>query len=240
LFLYTGATIHFYIICSQACYHVFLRTDPPPGERTGDYNSVEEMIDDLLNGFDEDRLQEIEREEDIPGTFKAFREDLIEKNELMVPFYKGENMPLKLWDNGSTSITLHYCESFSRPWIFYSGLMGDDVVSICTMYIDDELVDEANEKGANWLINKIAPGTNTYLAPTFENQKQHNFIKAIYEDYITFDGFSAKALIREDNDDSRLWIDFVYENLLVEIRIKPDAFERGILKDLSFKAIPLQ
>ena len=157
----------------------------------------------------------------------------------MVPMHKGEEMPLYYYDRGFT-IVLFYCDSFSRPWMWYGGLMGEDAVVVSTMYIDDDLVDEANEKGANWLINKIAPGTNTYLAPTLENYKQHNFIEEIYEDYITFDGFSAKALIRKDNDDSRLWIKFVWENIFVDMKIDKEAFEQGILKDLSFKAIPLQ
>ncbi|MCL2486055.1 MAG: hypothetical protein FWE86_00460, partial [Oscillospiraceae bacterium] len=206
-----------YIIRTQACYHVFLRTDPPPGERTGDYNSVEEMIDDLLNGFDEDRLQEIEWEEDIPGTFKAFREDLIEKNELMVPMYVGAEMYLYNYGKDFT-ITLYFFDSFSRPWICYRGLMGKYDVAVSTMYIDDELVDEANEKGANWLINTIKAGTNSPEYPTLETYKKEKFIKAMYEVDLQLDGLSRTALVREEINkyDSRIRVYFVWENIFVD------------------------
>ena len=206
------------------------------GELSTGFNSIDELKNGLLNDFTEDRLSNIENEE----RFRAFLEKCLKENRLMIPCYKGTEMPIEDFGKDFASITIHYYEAFSRPWIFYGGLFGNDSVSVGTMYIDNDLIDESNEKGVNWLIKTLSLGTNTYACPNLDNYKDCDFIEAFYESEIQLDGTTVIALIRKDNDEERLWVDFVYDDILVSIRIYPDAFERDILKDLSFESVKLK
>jgi len=216
------------------------------GGRVAYFNSVNDLRRGLLNGFNENLLEEIESEETRrgfeKGGFRVFLQEFINRNQLTVPRYKGGEMPLKDWGKDNSSISFHYYELFSRPWIKYSCLIDNHVFWVSTMYIDDELIEEANEKGAAWLISAIAPGTHTHKYPNLDNYTEHDFVKTMYETELQLDGFSVTALMREDNreNDNRPYIHFVHNNIFVIIRIYPEALESGILENLSFKTIPLK
>jgi len=216
------------------------------GFREAYFNSIHGLIKGLLTGFTEEVLRDIKAEEGRRGikggTYRTFLQEFIKKNQLVVPYYKGQEIPLENLGEGAESITIHYQSLFSRSWFWYRGLAGDDSVEIRTMYIDDALVKEANEKGVPWLISTIAPNSSTPEYPNLDNYKGKKFVKTMYESKLQLDGFSVDALIREDNDEEvpRHYVHFVHDNVFVIVRIYPDAFERGILKDLSFKSVPLK
>jgi len=216
------------------------------GGRTAYFNSIDGLAKGLLMGFTEDVLSYIEYEEVGRGigrgTFRAFHEKFIEKNQLMVPYYKGKAIQLENFGEGYASISLHYQNLFSRPWIWYNGLVGDSGIGIRTMYIDDELVKESNEKGVSWLISTITPNSSTPEYPNFDNYMKDKYVESLCELELQLDGYSTTALIRKDYDvhDPRLYVHFIYENVLVIITIYPDAFESGILQDLSFQTINLK
>ena len=213
--------------------------DPSYTDWGASFYSVDQLIDEILSGF----LEEVSELVEGGDALKEFLHYIVEKNELVVPLYKGEILSMQ---QGSDyfDISMVYDSWFSRTRIQYSGYMTDrhavnDLISVQTVYIDDDIVEEANEKGANWLIKTLAPGTSTPGVPNLDNYKKKGFVKKMYEDEIQLDGFRRKALIREDNDEARLYIHFVYENVFVTVRISPWAFDENMLADLSFTAVPL-
>jgi len=212
--------------------------DPSYTDWGAAFHSVDQLIDEILSGF----LEEVSELIEGGDALKEFLHYIVEKNELVVPLYKGEILSMQ--QKNGYDVDMLYESGFSRTNIQYSGYMTDNhfvsnLISVETMYIDDDIVEEANEKGANWLIKTLAPGTKTPEFPNLDTYKKEKFIKDMYEDEIQLDGFRCKALIREDNDEARLFIYFVYENVFVTVRISPWAFDENMLADLSFTAVPL-
>jgi hypothetical protein len=105
------------------------------------------------------------------GLFGSFVKTMLEKEALMFPFYQGEPLPLNK-NSGGQSLYLYYAYIFNRPTIVYSGTLGDgkgDFLSVETTLYAPAMIDEANEKGASWLISQMDPtGLNVH------NYIEHN------------------------------------------------------------------
>jgi hypothetical protein len=200
------------------------------------YESLNDLLAGLTKDFDEETLREIEfREgESKKGTFEAFlnsRKDDSRNGGLWIPFYQGKVINFENKSQLSAMNTrianIMVSELFNEPWIWFYGSIGGHDVIIRTMYIDDKLIEEAGRYGTEWLHQQIWP-----FAPKEEYPKYSRVEKA----EILVDNKRVPVFLGYfDEIDNRVYIDFVYNHMLVIIVVDPAILDKDGLADLSFE-----
>jgi len=175
------------------------------------------------------RRTRVTREEQNEGIFGHMRNRLLREGTLMVPFYQGEQLPLRDRE-GFANITVFESMAVRKPWIVYHGLIDDEPIFFETMYYDRSLMDEANEKGASWLLSQINPdGTNVY---NFEENQIDGMTTTVYEREISLGDRNVLAMasdaVFDDGEFSTIFY-FVYDDILVIVwRASPDFLEAAL------------
>ena len=154
----------------------------------------------------------------------------------MIPYYKGS--PLILLDTkGDSGIILDETGACRKPWIVYRSQIS---LFLNTMYYDRTLVDEANKKGAAWLLSQINPdGTNVY---NYESHQVDGITTIVYEQELQLGDRDVLAMILDnvfDDGERAISVYFVYDDILVcAWRAKPE-FMTEALKDITFAEVSL-
>ena len=210
------------------------------------YSSFEEMFQGLRD-FTKEDLEFIEIHEDINeaqkttritederknGIFGNFRKKLLEEETLLLPYYKGKEIPLFIHDQGQTSVTLAESGNYKKPSIDFMGAVENMWVSFFMQDYDKFLIGEANEKGAPWLISQMVPGA-----------KLHNDAEedggTYYEKEYQLADRSVNAWVYDTSmvsERPRIAITFVYDDLLIEICSTPETIDK-LLPNISFYEI---
>ena len=177
------------------------------------------------------RVTEAERKN---GIFGNMRETLLTENTLLIPYYKGEVMPL---DGGEGRYGIEVVESRAcrKPWIIHVGWIDDHLTGLRTMYYDPALVEEANEKGASWLMREINPeGTNVHTYKKIS--KELDYPMEVYEQEYTLGDRKVTAMVIDSrrNDGQAITVYFVYDDVLVCAFGRPEYLDK-ILPDITFR-----
>ena len=226
------------------------------------YNSVEDlytgirdihehqlnMINNWENEWMDDTLSKtrVTKDERRNGIYGNVRNRLIAEKRMLIPYYQGEPLPL-IPKNGG--ITVMLTDHFRKPWISYvadSDVVG--VVAFCMMFIEEGLVNEANEKGASWLMSKIEPdGVNVYNYDTIRWEDTPEFPEIsgtrIYSDayekeYRLGDRTVSAMVVEKIKFNERPRIFFVYDDILVMACGDREDVE-AILPDITFFEVDL-
>lgn len=97
------------------------------------------------------------------GIFGNFRNQLLNDDSIMLPYINGELVSSD--PKGNQSITLHSAGDYRSPTIIFQTQFS---VAVSTKYLDTDIVDEANRKGAAWTKSKLDPyGIN------IDNYREH-------------------------------------------------------------------
>lgn len=201
---------------------------PPPNYPSFSYDSIDELYDGLMNEFTDEIITEIESDERgiYKGTFRAFLMGRQNKKDIYVPYYQGERIPFRN-EEGFANITVLPSDWLERPWIwFHCGLTS----RIMTMYLDDNLIQEANNKGCSWLLNQLYPD-----APNVGNIKDYPHYKKIYEQELGLADRKVNALVYEFQDESDKYVNFVYDGILVSICADARGIDDEWFSQLSFE-----
>ena len=193
------------------------------------YDSVEELSGGLTSYFTEDVLQDYEDHygTERGGVFRSFITNLQNGSvPLYVPMYQGVEIEYQN-EEGFPNISLYPRDLFWKPTIYYSGTPSATII-----YIDDEIKEQSNEKGALWALEQI----NTY--GTGEAAKPILSFKQITERTIVLQDRTVKAAdcLLKNGKATRTY--FVYDDILVSIIPQPD-LPSDWMKDLSFEKIYL-
>ena len=129
------------------------------------------------------------------GVFNEFRNRILNDEKIIIPLIDGKELPFN--ENRNDNVAIHLFDACERPWISFS----NDLVEIRLTYLDDEIAEEANEKGCSWLKEKLEPGSrNTYNYLEYrekyiaEGWGQLATI-TVTEETVMFDGKETKALV---------------------------------------------
>lgn len=213
------------------------------------YTSLEDLKEKILYGFTDEMLDNYERRgtfnendnttEEERKQFRALLNYLKEKNSIMVPFYKDELVTVFQRAENPTFAVMFAAVTFNKPWIWYYSFLNDKTTITKTMYIDEELVEEANKNGVSWFIKTLSPN---YCNLDEYHKNGNSYINSMYESEIPLNDRSVNALIVEGSDVNYdgISIHFIYDNLLVIIRTYPETMKGGFLKELSFRSVPLK
>ena len=195
------------------------------------YDTVEELSGGLTSYFTEDVLQDYEDHygPERGGVFRSFITNLQNGSvPLYVPMYQGEGIEYQN-EEGFPNISLYPRDLFWRSTIYYKG-----TPSVSILYLDNDIKEQANEKGALWALDQI----NTY--GTGEDAKPILPYNEITERTIVLQDRTVKAAdcIRTNGNTQSTRMYFVYDDVLVRIIPQPD-LPSDWMKDLSFEKIYL-
>jgi hypothetical protein len=224
------------------------------------YASIEDLYQGLLDFPESDleyiRYQEILRmdytrdktrvteNEEKSGIFGSFRDRLLTEKTILLPFYRDEELPLP---SVNPQVTLAESEVFMKPAIGYGVEIGDAYVSFRIRFFDEALIDEANEKGASWLMSQMEPdGINVYNYEDYIRMDMSEGITAtqhmtVYEKEYMLADRSVQALVIDSSKQEeypKLCIYFVYDDVLIDVTGKPEDAER-VIRDITFRKVYL-
>jgi len=145
-------------------------------------------------------------------------------------------------------------ESYSscrKPWILYNGKIGDELIFFNPMYYDRSLVEEANEKGASWLMFQINPeGTNVHNYEKRQGANVYNIEKGqmegmtltVYEKLIRLGDRDVLAMVFDRVFNSgapvpEVTLYFVYDDILVCASRTTPEFMETTLPDITFREV---
>ena len=209
------------------------------GLRDFDINILQE-INDVENRYmmDTSNKTHVTENEQKNGIFGNMRNQLLTENTALIPYYRGEEIP---YDNkeGFSNITVFTSENYRKPHILYKGQFDSGKINFFIQYYDRNLLDEANEKGASWLISQISPdAVNIYNYKKIFAETEYNDV-TVYEKEIQLGDRDVLAMIHDitfEENYRSLSIYFVYDDILVRAVASPETAE-FILPDITFREI---
>ncbi|MEA4831404.1 hypothetical protein SDC9_53207 [bioreactor metagenome] len=210
--------------------------EEPPIYYPEEFKTIEELKRSFFAICSEEKIKEIEEDENNnnKGVFRAFIYSRTTDNKLNVPFYKGAPITLRNKE-GLPIISVFPYEKYNKPWIWYQCTEKNTDFIIKTMYIDDSVIlNEISSHDISWSINRIWPG-----APNVNNYSDYPIFKKIYIKEYELNDRKVSALVTEFNDDPRLYVEFIYDDMLVSIQSKPELLTPEFMADLSFASVSL-
>ena len=178
------------------------------------------------------------------GIFGSFRNKILEDKTLLLPFYQGKAIPV--YSDDPPCIVLFETEFFRKPGVEWLGIIEDMYFGVNVRYYDKALINEANEKGASWLISQMDP--DSVNVHNYEEHKKKWLANGLmgtkdvfyYEKDYHLGDRDVKAMVSEnkDKDNPSLTIYFVYDNMLINVAMKTEHID-GILPDITFCEVDL-
>lgn len=167
--------------------------------------------------------------------FTALVNKIQSDKSFLVPMLDGKQVPLRD-EPGLPVITVFPSETYYRPWVFYHCTIDGVTTRICTMYLDGIDVEITENMTASEFLKEFFPS-----APNLHNKEDNPYIE-IYEEEISYNHSTVKALIYDtnDSDDSDRTSAFILQDeLLIALYSHQAEFEADWTDDLSFVSYPL-
>lgn len=200
----------------------------PP--RSYGFQSYRELANVFQSGTKEyqqvfnERMEENENIEDLYQYLSS------SKGNLYVPYVSGTIMPF-YERSGFSNITLFEQELYGEPWIWYFGKVGENMVTVQTMYYGYmEKADELSRTSSCSEFLKILSPT----APNIDNYTQFKFYQNVFEKTIHIGNEDRICLIAEVVDSSKIYLEFVFDDLFVILYGQKTDVETLIGNGLSF------
>jgi len=194
----------------------------------------------------------VSEDEEREGIFDYVRNKLLEEKTLIMPFYRGEQAPLYIYESiGSTAIYLDPSALSRKPEITYGVNIEGLHLTIKTCFYDKSLVKEANEKGASWLKSQLqSDGLNVYNYERFVKEDkettlpEYRYDWTVYEKEYRLGDRDVKAMVVDDSlrkgAPPLITIYFVYDDMLINVRCNPETVDiEKILTEITFRKVYL-
>ena len=189
---------------------------------------------------DTSAITRITEDERSNGIFGSMRNKLLKEETAMIPYYMDKEIPYRNME-GFSNITLFVTEAFRKPCIWYHGVFSRSNIRFVVMYYDRDLLDEANEKGASWLIAQIS-----YSGLNIDNYEQYNEEskikdRTVYQKEIQLGDRVVISMVIDNSSnepDLDSGVYFVYDDILVSLWGQLEALE-SILPDITFCEVSL-
>ena len=221
-----------------------IETDPPTQKFPKYRLDTIEELSDLIYSFTEKDIEEIEsiEEDDRKGGFKNFINKVKEKNEIMMPLYEGKPVEYVKKYESSCNIIFDVSGDLSKidiMWYMtfdkteYGNLLS---IPIIYTYIDDDLVEEANEKGFVWYaVTQISPD---FTNP--QNFEEKGFYSNVYERTLETEKGPKNIVVYEFKDDDLTAVRYIQDNLAVLLMNVPKSHMEEIVANISFEPVQLK
>ena len=193
------------------------------------YNSFDEVAMDLNGDMDKEQLELIEEAEIKKGTFKKFLKNRVTKNELYIPCYNKEMIPLSN-EEGFSNIKIFPSEAYDRPWIWYYGEINNSEFTVKTAYLTQDEYDTVKGKSIIDFLREYQPG---YI--NSKNFNDYPYWENVYESELILKDRTVDTMVYQLYDDPRITVGFMYDEILVKVTYYPDKVTDDIWKALDFK-----
>ncbi len=167
--------------------------------------------------------------DDQTDVFKSFIRKF-RAQHMMVPYVGNEVMELRNQE-GFSNISFFVSEAYNLPWIFYHPCVSTgENFYIKITYVPDYILGQMENLTASEVIRALSPNS-----PNVGNLGKHH--KNIYNQTIMLRDREVTALVCEYKDDPRNSTIFVYDDLLVEVKGKPEVWTAQWFSALSFDGL---
>lgn len=197
-----------------------------PQVRPFSYYSFLDFKNSLNNEVDiYSKLSESGAQSETIEKVKVFIGKLRAQN-VIVPYLNGEVIELRN-EEGYPGISMFASELYGLPWVFYHPKVSNGENFYIKMTYLPDVVDQKENLTASEAIKELSPNS-----PNINNLgKQH---EKIYNCNIKLKNREVMALVYEYKNDNRDSINFVYNDLLVEVRCDTQVWNEQWFAGLSF------
>jgi len=209
------------------------------------FGSIENMYDSLINlnsnptingRFSMSIFIDDHDLENMP--FGNMLTKLIAEKTLLFPYHQDAKMSHPNQEN-IPGVVVTESGACNLPWIDFMMNHGGKFFEISIMFYDVALINEANSKGASWLMSEIDPESTNVNNYETNNVKYNVIGRVVYETEVKIGDRDVLAMIF---DNSARGIDslvmyFVYDDVLVRMWGDRDTIKDTILPDLTFYEI---
>lgn len=193
-----------------------------------------DSVDQMLKGFSDGKIltEECVDIEFITEEYRNFVNERVKQNSLLVPYYKGK---IAYSSNNNISVgnaEAHLCGS-TKIWYRIETDMEEIVLSIG--YMTSEIASQVGTYGIQKLKSIHYSMYKDYFGDSFDESKLDTEIKTV-----KVGGKDTQISITLIPGDQRRRVEFIVgHNAFVEILVKPEYIEKGLLNDISFAELPL-
>ena len=202
---------------------------PPPYMYPFGYDTFDEFKNAISEKNEETLYAELLEQGAGDGRTDVFKSFVrkFRAQHMMVPCIDGETVELSNRE-GFSNISFYASEAYNLPWIFYHPYVSTgENFYIKITYVPDYILGQMENLTASEVIRTLSPNS-----PNVGNLGKHH--KNIYNQTITLRDREVTALVCEYKDDPRNSTIFVYGDLLVEVKGKPDVWTAEWFSSLSF------
>ena len=205
--------------------------ETPPDRQSYSFESYQDVIK-ALTKKDSNKFSELRKEQTNYGT--VYKETLSkfesEEMKIAIPQFNGIPVPLRDKD-GYDNISLLTCELYNLPWLWYHCVVENRKLDIKISYLNAiENTELQSAKSYYEVLYLIAPN-----APSPDNYDQYTSYKSIYQkEVILKNGVVVTAMMSELKNDSKMYVMFYYDNMLISLYADSGVFTETFFKSFSF------
>lgn len=161
--------------------------------------------------------------------YRDFVDNVISgKYKIARPYLSDKPMPIQDKD-GYAKVDILPIDLYGRPWIWYQALIEDQLCRVCIMYMGDTEVANSQGKSASDVIKIVYSDP----APNVDNIQDFPNYEDIYVKDTVLKDRTVSALYKNVKDSERLYVTFVYDNMLVNMFAPEDTFTDEFFRNFS-------
>jgi hypothetical protein len=202
----------------------------PAEHQSYDFNSYQEVIQALTQKDSSGYLTLREEQADCGAIYQNILSKFANGDiKVAIPKLGDNAMPLQN-KKGYSTVTLMTSELYNLPWLWYHCVIENQEMTVRVSYLDAIYNVENSQKTTYaQILKSLAPD-----APSPENYQKYEHYKVIYEKNIVLkDGISVTAIISEIKDNSKEFVRFYYDGLLVVLYGEHELFTDDFFSSFS-------
>ena len=204
--------------------------ETPPDHHSYSFESYQDVINALAQkGSNE--FSALRKEQANYGTVYQKTLSKFESEEIKIAVPQFNGIPISLrGKDGYNNISLMTCELYNLPWLWYHCVVENHNLDIKISYLNVlENAEIHSAKSYYEVLRLIAPN-----APSPDNYDQYASYKSIYEEKVILkNGVVVTAMMSELKNDSKMYVMFYYDNMLISLYADSELFTETFFKSFS-------
>lgn len=204
-------------------------TEVPPERRTFKFDNYQ----DFLNWITNEKSSSIDPllwGKDYVDYISEINDESKNNTPLYLPFYKDKMIELRQKE-GFSGIAFMTSELYTVPWVWYFVTIdGHELIIKCACLAQKDFERVSVQKAS------VAVKNFSRSAPNIDNYKKNKNYQTISEKTINFSGESVSALYYELTNDSRVSLQFAFDNTMVIITGEPETINSTVINSISLKS----
>lgn len=204
--------------------------EEPPMHTTYSFDSYQDLIQALTQKSSPEFSRLRGEQENYGKVFeKTLSNFASEEIKVVVPQINGSPIPIRD-KNGYAKVSFLTSEHFNLPWLWYHCVVEDHNLDVKFSYVSVLENSEVNSASSYYKVQQLIYPD----APSPENYDKYESYKVIYEkEIILKDGITVTAMVSEEKDRPRSYVDFYYDGMLVTLRGDNELFTEDFWRSFS-------